>query len=464
MDVAVGGRCEGVDEVRKRRVGEAVAGEVGVDAGQEVLLAEPGDELAQGGGALGVGDAVEVEEGRCGVGDGLGVGGDGVGGGALVGVVAPALAGDGEVDPGVGEAGGFGEGLVAHVFGEGLVQPDVVPPLEGDEVAEPHVGHFVGDDHAAGLALGVGDGGAVDEFVAEGDEARVLHGAGVEFGDEGLVVGVEGVGLVELLVEPVVAGAGDVEDFVRVGVEIGGQGTAAVDPEGDAGVFGADRVPGACGDGDEVGGDQRGGRGAPAAVGLLLGDAVGEDAPAVGGGDGEVEDGFEVGLVEGGEDALDVFHEELGVDVALAVGRVGEAVHAFARTGVEHVGLDAQFVRARGEAGQGEAVLDEGFGVEGLSVEGDGAQGVRLDFDEGVPGLACREGDEGAGVEGVVALGEIEFDRVPLDIEEPGTGLRFVARQYGHAPMVPYGTDMAQRTVGVSRTGRSSRGGGSPRR
>ncbi|GAA3068490.1 hypothetical protein GCM10020000_61110 [Streptomyces olivoverticillatus] len=141
---------------------------------EEVLFAEPGDKLAQGGGALGVGDAVEVQQGGGGVGDGVGVGGDGVGGGALVGVVAPALAVDAEVGPGVAEGGGFGEGLEAHVFGEGLVEPDVVPPLEGDEVAEPHVGHFVGDDHGAGLAFGVGDGGAVDEFVAEGDEAGVF--------------------------------------------------------------------------------------------------------------------------------------------------------------------------------------------------------------------------------------------------------------------------------------------------
>lgn len=168
---------EGVDEVVEGGVGELVAGEVGVDAGQEVLLAEPGDELAQGGGALGVGDAVEVEEGRGGVGDVFGGGGDGVGGGALVGVVAPGLAGDAEVGPGVGEAGGFGEGLVAHVFGEGFVEPDVVEPGEGDEVAEPHVGHLVGDDHGPGLAFGVGDGGAEDELVAEGDESGVLHGA-----------------------------------------------------------------------------------------------------------------------------------------------------------------------------------------------------------------------------------------------------------------------------------------------
>lgn len=118
VDVAVGGGGEVVDEVGKGGVAEFVAGEVGVDVGEEVLFAEPGDELAEGGCALGVGDAVEVEHRGCGVGDGGGVGGDGVGGGTLVGVVSPALAGDAEVDPGVGEAGGFGEGLVAHVFGE----------------------------------------------------------------------------------------------------------------------------------------------------------------------------------------------------------------------------------------------------------------------------------------------------------------------------------------------------------
>ncbi len=47
-----------------------------------------------------------------------------------------------------------------------------------------------------------------------------------------------------------------------------------------------------------------------------------------GGGDGDVVGRLEVGLVEGGEDALDVVEEELGVDVGLAVGGVGEAVHA----------------------------------------------------------------------------------------------------------------------------------------
>ena len=167
---------------------------------------------------------------------------------------------------------------------------------------------------AAGLAFGVGDGGAVDELVAEGDEAGVLHGAGVELGDERLVVGVEGVGLVEHLVVAVEAGAGDVEDLVGVGVEVRAERAAAVQAEGQSGVLGADGVPGAGGDGDEVGGDAAGWAATcPAARrAVRCGDAVAEDGPACGGGDGELEDGLEVGLVEGGEDALDVVHERAG--------------------------------------------------------------------------------------------------------------------------------------------------------
>lgn len=140
------------------------------------------------------------------------------------------------------------------------------------------------------------------------------------------------------------------------------------------------------------------------AVAPVSGDAVAEDGPALGGGDGECEDGLEVGLVERGEDALDVFHEELGVDVGLAVGRVGEAVHAFAGAGVAHGGVDAQFVGAGGERGEGEAVLDEVGGVEGMSVEADRAQSGRLELDEGVSGRGGGELDDGAGVEGLLPV------------------------------------------------------------
>lgn len=126
------------------------------------------------------------------------------------------------------------------------------------------------------------------------------------------------------------------------------------------------------------------------------GDAVGEDRPVLGGGDGELEDRLEVGLVEGGEDALHVLHEELRVDVRLAVGGVGEAVHAFAGAGVAHGGVDAQLVLALGQSGQGEPVGVERLRVEVLSVEGDGAQGGGLELDEGVSGRAGREPDHGS--------------------------------------------------------------------
>ena len=72
-----------------------------------------------------------------------------------------------------------------HPGGEALVEPDVVPPLHGDHVAEPLVGHLVRDD--GGYVFPGGDGGGffVEEEVglAVGDAAEVLHGAGFEVGE-----------------------------------------------------------------------------------------------------------------------------------------------------------------------------------------------------------------------------------------------------------------------------------------
>lgn len=102
------------------------------------------------------------------------------------------------------------------------------------------------------------------------------------------------------------------------------------------------------------------------AVGVAGGGAVGEDGPVVGCGDGDGEGGFEVGLVEGGDDALCVVEEELGVGVGLAVGGVGEAVHAFAGAGVVHGGVDAELVGALGEAGEGSRLPSRVVGSRGF--------------------------------------------------------------------------------------------------
>lgn len=152
-----------------------------------------------------------------------------------------------------------------------------------------------------------------------------------------------------------------------------------------------------------------------------------------GGGDGEFEDGLEVGLVEGREDPLDVVHEHLAVDVRLSVGGVGEAVQALAGAGVPHAGVEVQLVGAFGEAGERQAVVGEGGRVEGVAVEGGRAQLDGLQLDEGVCGGAGREPDDGGRVEGfVVVAGEVEGHGVVLDVDELGSELRFVARECGH--------------------------------
>ena len=48
--------------------------------------------------------------------------------------------------------------LVLHVAGEPLVKPEIVPPLESDEVPEPHVGQLVGDHRGHPLLVGGGGG------------------------------------------------------------------------------------------------------------------------------------------------------------------------------------------------------------------------------------------------------------------------------------------------------------------
>ena len=84
-------------------------------------------------------------------------------------------------------APGGAEGVGAlhlHEGGEGLVEPDAVPPAHGDEVAEPHVGELVMDHVGHALQLGLGHRNGVDEQqgLAERDAAEVLHCAEGEVG------------------------------------------------------------------------------------------------------------------------------------------------------------------------------------------------------------------------------------------------------------------------------------------
>ena len=133
-------------------------------------------------------------------------------------VVGPGLLGRAEGRPRTRPLGGLGLAGRRRPLGERLVEPEVVPPLHRHEVAEPHVRELVQDRQRAALDLGLGDLAAEDVDLGEGHGAGVLHRAHVVLGREDLVVLLEGVGLVELLLEEGEALLRAVEDVV--GVEV----------------------------------------------------------------------------------------------------------------------------------------------------------------------------------------------------------------------------------------------------
>ena len=147
LQLTARGLLQGGEQVGELRVPEGEVLEVLPQPGHEGVEAHPRHELLEHRGALGVGDHVEVDL------DGVQVdvvGRDRVRARQLVGAVAGLLARVGEAGPRVGELGGLGLAPVAGPLGERLVEPEVVPPLHGHQVAEPHVRHLVGDHRARG--------------------------------------------------------------------------------------------------------------------------------------------------------------------------------------------------------------------------------------------------------------------------------------------------------------------------
>ncbi len=198
-----------------------------------------------------------------------------------------------------------------RVLGERFVQPQVVPPLHGDEVAEPHVGELVEDRDDAAFLDRVGDLRAEHVGLGEGHSAGVLHGACVELGHEQLVVLLERVGVVELLFVEREAFPRLLEDVV--GVEVLGEALAGEDAERNRAAVAAGQltVHGVVRSRDQrsdVRGDD-GGRGeGPGLRAFVGGDRfrsgrIADDLPVVRCGHCELERGLQVGLLEYGEHA-----------------------------------------------------------------------------------------------------------------------------------------------------------------
>ena len=444
--VAGRGRVEGLHQVVEGGVAEAVPGQVRVDAGEEVVVAQPGHQLAQAGVALGVGDRVEVGEGAVDVGHVLRRRRDGVGRAALVGDVRRGLAGGLVHHQRAAEAGAVGGDPVAHVVGEALVEPGVLPPAHRHQVAEPHVCHLVGDDGRAARALVVGDPPARQQLVAVGHAAGGLHGAPVVPGPEELVVGVEGVGLVEerrVVVEAVVRG---LAQLVGVAVELGGQRGARVPAERQPGVLPGHRVPRAGADHEQRGAQPRRRREDPA-PGLARGHApVADHLPARVGRHRDGHGGLDVGLVEAGEDPLRDVEREVGRHVGLAVDRVGHPVHPVAVADVGHPRLDPHLHRPPDRQALEHDPPPVVRRLHGPAVDADHEVTGVGELHEG----ARRGGGEAQGrrraegLAGVVAQVEVDVVGDVGDLGGAGTGLGEGERHAGH-PRHPGGLALAAR-------------------
>ena len=405
--------------------------EVGAEPGEEGVLPDPRDELLEHRRTLGVGDAVEVHLRR---GDVRDVGDDGMRGGELVLPVRPGLLRVGERHPRVPPPRRAALRIDRGPRGEALVQPQVVPPSHRHEVAEPHVSHLVEDHLSAALARGVGDLGAEQILLVEGDAADVLHRAGVELGHEQLVVLAERVGIVERLRVEVEALLGDFEDLV--GLEVRRQRLAAPQAELDVAVpVAGDMVrPGR--DRGDVGGHRLRRGEAPASGGAGPGPfgrrRVGSDLPPGGRFHREREPPLDIGLVEARVDAVDLVRLGVGVAVDVAVDRVGRAVQADPVALVLADGADPKLVARRQGADPDPGSVERAGRVEPRAVQEDLVDRPADELEEGRGAFfGAREPDRRFDRERVAARGEVERDLVCGVGDQPRARGSFFPGQVG---------------------------------
>ena len=73
-------------------------------------------------------------------------------------------------------------------FSEGFIQPQVIPPFHGHQVAEPHVGQLMEDSDYAAFFAGIGSFRFIDIGITDSHTADILHSTRVIFGYEYLII------------------------------------------------------------------------------------------------------------------------------------------------------------------------------------------------------------------------------------------------------------------------------------
>ncbi len=335
--------------------------------------------------------------------------------------------------PRVGPGSRLALRLQARPRGERLVQPQVVPPRHGDQVAEPHVRHLVQDGLGPQLVLGGRHPRPEDVVLEERHRTGVLHRPGLVLGHEDLVVLAERVPHPERGMEIIKALPGDLEHLVRI--QVASQGLPAVQAERDAVVLGPDAVVRPGGDMRNVRRHHRRGREVPAldpwpgwlAVGVR--GHVRDHLPGVRAEHRELESRLEVRLIEARVDPVRVEGLQVRVQVDALVRGVGEPVQPFSAARVGAARRDGQLVVAS-EAGQRDPVPVERGQRQLPAIQADLSNSRRGEINKRfAPRTPAGEAHRRHRAERCLVAGQVERDLIALGPEQPGAPGRFVAGQ-----------------------------------
>lgn len=168
-----------LQEILKAGVFESILMEVGRQRFRERFLAHQVHKLFHGRRTLGVGNPIEDGLSHMGIFD---LGSDGMSGDELIFRVAPCLAAEeGCHSRLVVNSRNLGfnflKAEVADIFCETLIEPQIIPPAHGDQIAKPMVGEFVDNCIAETQHPLCRDRILEDIQVIESDDASIFHGA-----------------------------------------------------------------------------------------------------------------------------------------------------------------------------------------------------------------------------------------------------------------------------------------------